>query len=29
MLLILETSDEHAEPVRRHFPGHPSLTHIE
>lgn len=29
MLLILETSDEHPEPVRRHFPAHPSLTHIE
>ncbi len=29
MLLILETSDEHPEPVRRHFPTHPSLTHIE
>jgi transcriptional regulator with XRE-family HTH domain len=29
MLLILETSGEHPEPVRRHFPAHPSLSHIE
>ncbi len=29
MLLILETSDEHPEPIRRHFRAYPSLTHIE
>jgi len=29
MLLFLQTPDEPTEPVRRHFPAHPSLTHIE
>jgi len=29
MLLILQAPDEPTEPVRRHFPAHPSLTHIE
>ena len=29
MLLFLQTPDETTEPVRRHFPAYPSLTHIE
>ena len=29
MFLILETTETHPEPVRRHFPSHPSITHIE
>ena len=29
MLLFLQTPDEKTEPVRRHFPAYPSLTHIE
>jgi transcriptional regulator with XRE-family HTH domain len=28
LLLILETTDEETEPVRGHFPGHPSLVHL-
>jgi uncharacterized cupin superfamily protein len=28
LLLILETTDQEAEPVRGHFPGHPSLVHL-
>ena len=28
MLVVLQTSDEPSEPVRRHFPSYPSLTHI-
>ncbi len=29
LLLILETTDEMTEPVRRHFPAYPSLAHLE
>ena len=29
LLVILQTSEETSEPVRRHFPGHPSLAHLE
>jgi transcriptional regulator with XRE-family HTH domain len=28
-LILLQTTDEHSESVRRHFPAHPSLPHIE
>jgi transcriptional regulator with XRE-family HTH domain len=29
LLIILQTSEETSEPIRRHFPNHPSLGHLE